>query len=261
MVHDNRVIDSGEVNIMPSEPAAARPKRTSIRDRYLDMLGKLPIATLFGLIAVLQAIAVYRFAANWSATTMEYKLLQFGSSLASFIFVVMIAAMTVVRLRPLRKAPGIQPRLSALFGAFLSMSLVLLPKPGLPPAWQVLSIVLLLVGSALSFCVLSRLGRSFSVMAEARHLVTGGPYAIVRHPLYLCEEIAIIGAMLAHLSPSAVAIVAVQWLFQLKRMTHEERVLRAAFPDYAVYAAATPKLFPRLPWGARSVQTSESAAL
>lgn len=214
------------------------------------MLGKLPIATLFGLFAVMQAIAVYKFAANWSAMTMEYKLLHFGSALASFIFVVMIVAMTVVRLRPQRKAPGIQPRLSALFGAFFSMSLVLLPKPTLPPAWQVLSIVLLLVGSALSFCVLSQLGRSFSVMAEARHLVTGGPYAIVRHPLYLCEEIAIVGAMLAHLSPSAVAIVAVQWLFQLKRMAHEERVLRAAFPAYAAYAAATPKLFPRLPWEA-----------
>src|SRR5215475_4378408 len=96
----------------------AKPARQSLRlmDRALDMLGKLPIATLFGLIAVLQAIAVYKSAANWSAITMEYKLLHFGSSLASFIFVVMIVAMTVVRLRPLRKAPGIQPRLSALFG-------------------------------------------------------------------------------------------------------------------------------------------------
>jgi protein-S-isoprenylcysteine O-methyltransferase Ste14 len=246
--------------IMASEPSPA-PKCTAMRDRYLDILGKLAIATLFGLIAVAQVIKIYKFVANWSATTMDYKVLHFASSLAGFIFVAMIVAMTVVRLRPLRKAPGIQPRLSALFGAFLSMSLVLLPKPSLPPAWQVLSIVLLLVGSALSFYVLSRLGRSFSVMAEARQLVTDGPYAIVRHPLYLCEEIAIIGAMLAHLSPSAVVIVAVQWLFQLKRMAHEERVLHAAFPDYAAYAAATPKLFPRMPRRPRAVQTSEFAAL
>ncbi len=245
---------------MAGEPSEARAKRALINDRYVDVLGRLPIATVFGLIAVLQSMAIYRLVVNWSEITAEYKSLHLASSLASFVFVVMIVAMTVVRLRPLRKAAGIQPRLSALFGAFLSMSLVLLPKASLPPAWHVLSIVLMLVGSALSFYVLSRLGRSFSVMAEARQLVTGGPYAIVRHPLYVCEEIAILGAMLAHLSPAAVAIVVVQWLFQLKRMANEERVLRATFPEYAAYAVVTPKLFPRLVWRARAAQTSESAA-
>jgi len=38
----------------------------------------------------------------------------------------------------------------------------------------------------------------------------------------------------------------VQWLFQLRRMTNEETVLRAAFPEYADYARRTPKVVPRL---------------
>jgi protein-S-isoprenylcysteine O-methyltransferase Ste14 len=68
----------------------------------------------------------------------------------------------------------------------------------------------------------------------------------VRHPLYLCEELTTLGVALTHFSFAAVLIVAVQWMFQLRRMTNEEKVLGAAFPEYAAYAARTPKIIPRL---------------
>jgi protein-S-isoprenylcysteine O-methyltransferase Ste14 len=101
-------------------------------------------------------------------------------------------------------------------------------------------------GWVLSACVLLWLGRAFSVMAQARRLVTAGPYAIVRHPLYLCEEIMVLGVALMHFSIAAVLIVAAHWMFQLRRMTNEEKVLGAAFPECAAYAARTPKIIPRL---------------
>ena len=87
--------------------------------------------------------------------------------------------------------------------------------------------------------------RSFSIMAQALRHATRGPNAVVRHPLYISEETAIIGMVLLCLSPLAILIAAVQWVFQLRRMTHEERVLTEAFPEYSDYAALTPKIIPR----------------
>ena len=54
-----------------------------------------------------------------------------------------------------------------------------------------------------------------------------------------------IGMVLLCLSPLAILIAAVKCVFQLRRMTHEERVLREAFPEYSDYAALTPKIIPR----------------
>ena len=81
-------------------------------------------------------------------------------------------------------------------------------------------------------------------MPQARRLVTRGPYGIVRHPLYLAEEIAVIGVTGLYVSPAALAIVAVHWFFQLRRMANEEKVLLATFRNYSVYAETTPKFFP-----------------
>ena len=68
---------------------------------------------------------------------------------------------------------------------------------------------------------------------------------LVRHPLYLAEEVAVIGVMMLYFSPAALAVAAVHWLFQLRRMTNEEKVLRTAFSEYATYATNTPKVIPR----------------
>jgi protein-S-isoprenylcysteine O-methyltransferase Ste14 len=85
------------------------------------------------------------------------------------------------------------------------------------------------------------------LMPEARQLVTSGPYAFMRHPLYASEMFYLIGGMLQFTQPWAAVIVTIQSCFQWKRMINEERVLGAAFPAYGPYAARTPRLFPRMP--------------
>jgi len=103
-----------------------------------------------------------------------------------------------------------------------------------------------LLGTCLSSIVLFRLGRSFSLMAEARKLVTTGPYAIVRHPLYLAEEIAVIGTLLQFFSIYTLMIFGVHLWIQIQRMKNEEAVLRDAFPGYVDYQARTFRLIPRV---------------
>ena len=85
------------------------------------------------------------------------------------------------------------------------------------------------MGTSLSFVVLRWLGKSFSILAEARRLVTEGPYRIVRHPLYLCEGVALVGVTLQVLSPLAVLIAIAVVMVQCRRMINEEAILKAGF--------------------------------
>jgi protein-S-isoprenylcysteine O-methyltransferase Ste14 len=184
------------------------------------------------------------------------KILDIAASVANFFFFTLIAATALTRLRPVLKAGGFEPRASALMGTFLGMGLCLLPRADLGPTLLVGSTVLITVGATSSYFVLRWLGKSFSLFAEARRLVTAGPYRLVRHPLYFCEGIALIGVVLQVISPEAVAILATIVALQFRRMLNEEVVLRSAFPEYRDYAAHTPRVFPKL--GKLGVELSTS---
>jgi protein-S-isoprenylcysteine O-methyltransferase Ste14 len=152
--------------------------------------------------------------------------------------------LVAVRVRPVSKADGLQPRLSALAGSFLLMSVALFPRHDLSIGLNLLSAGLICLGHMLAVYALAWLGRSFSIMAEARRLVTQGPYAVVRHPLYAAEIIAAIGLFLQYTSPWTALLMVVSLGFQLQRMRNEERILGATFAEYAAYAARTPRLIP-----------------
>ena len=160
------------------------------------------------------------------------------------LFFVLAALLVLVRIRPVGKAHGLQPRLSALAGSFLLLSMAMFPRHDLSIGLNLLSAGLIFLGHILAVYALAWLGRSFSIMAEARRLVTDGPYALVRHPLYVAEEIAAIGLFLQYASPWTALIMVASLAFQVQRMRNEEQILRATFPEYAAYAARTRRLIP-----------------
>jgi protein-S-isoprenylcysteine O-methyltransferase Ste14 len=160
------------------------------------------------------------------------------------LFFAVIICVTVLRPPPLAKAPGWRPRTAALLGGYLIYALPFLPAADLGFAGQLLSCGLMLSGDALALVVLFRLGCSFSIMAEARRLVTDGPYAIVRHPLYCAEQIGILGLFLQVASWQAFLILVAQFYFQLERIRNEESVLGQSFPEYTIYAGKTARLIP-----------------
>jgi protein-S-isoprenylcysteine O-methyltransferase Ste14 len=212
-----------------------------------DWLTRAVVIVVFTLLAVVSVNGVFQAVINWADQPLDNKLLSITARISSALFMALVAATTVTRLRPIRKAAGIQPRVSALLGSFLLISLALLPPAQLPPIWLAISSVLVIVGTSLSFAVLRWLGKSFSIMAEARRLITNGPYALVRHPLYVCEEIAAIGILIQVISPVALVIAIVHGCLQFRRMLNEERILRATFPEYEGYAVRTPRLIPLVP--------------
>ena len=164
--------------------------------------------------------------------------------LSTIAFLLLLAASVLLRTRPSIKASGLEPRISALAGTFLMYGVAFFPRHELSTSAEAISTMLTLIGSAGAIVALSQLGRSFSIMAESRRLVTSGPYRFVRHPLYLAEEIAFIGLFMQFASMWAVLLLVAQIAFQIRRIHNEEVVLAASFPEYQAYQSTTARLIP-----------------
>ncbi len=211
--------------------------------RLEELVGKLLIVSVFAYLATGQLIEIIGRLRTPVPTALWA--LGLAVQLLSLAFVLLVVAMTVRRLPASRSASGFEPRLAAIAGTFLLMLLLWLPAGQPPLGAQLAATLLLLVGTGASIYCLRYLGRSFSILASARELVTRGPYGVVRHPLYLAEGVSALGIMLAHWSWPALLVGAAHLGIQFRRMQHEERVLRDAFPAYAGYAERVPMLLPR----------------
>jgi protein-S-isoprenylcysteine O-methyltransferase Ste14 len=215
------------------------------QSRLYDVVMRLPILlwSIFLAIVTLLGLEKYMREADPALLGAVY-VLNIAMRLSVIAYLVVIAASILVRMRPARKARGLEPRVSALIGTFLLTAVVILPRRDLSPVAGLVSALLTTAGSAFAVVVLAQLRGSFSVMAESRELVTKGLYRIVRHPLYLAEEIAAIGVAMQFFSPWTVLILAVQIGFQLRRMRNEEVVLTASFPEYLAYQTRTARILP-----------------
>ena len=110
--------------------------------------------------------------------------------------------------------------------------------------------VIVVLGLAFSAWARDVLGRNWSgrVIIQSRHeLVTSGPYAYVRHPLYTGIIVGIAGTTLVVADVGALAGFFFALVFQLLKATREERLLEAEFgAAYAAYRAHTGSLLPRI---------------
>ncbi len=160
------------------------------------------------------------------------------------LFLCLMGLMVVMRTSPSAKANGVEPRISALAGTFMMYGIGFFPRRDLPIEAEILATLLIMIGNFAAIIALYRLGRSFSLMAESRQLVTSGPYRFVRHPLYAAEELALMGVFIQFVSVWTFMLFAAQIGFQLRRMYNEEIVLGATFPEYAAYQESTARLIP-----------------
>lgn len=209
-----------------------------------DLLMRLPLMGWCLLCTALQVVGLSRFLNN--APVGSLYLIHVAMRLSTITFLLLMVAAVILRSPPSRKASGLEPRISALIGTFMIYGIVLFPRRALSPLLELVSTSLIIIGGAGAVIALSQLGRSFSLMAETRQLVTCGPYRFVRHPLYLTEEIAMVGVFLQFASLWTAILIAVQIAFQLRRIHNEESVLSASFPEYTAYRQNTACLIPRV---------------
>jgi protein-S-isoprenylcysteine O-methyltransferase Ste14 len=145
---------------------------------------------------------------------------------------------------PLRQqSGGLAPRVAAYCGSFMLlvfMQTAQAVRPGwLAPTPYVALIAagltLWLFGALFGLWTVWHMRRAFSLVPQARELVTAGPYRLARHPIYLGYIFQYTGMLLAFWSlPFAVVLLA--WLgVTLLRIHFEEALLASSFPEYESY--------------------------
>jgi protein-S-isoprenylcysteine O-methyltransferase Ste14 len=206
------------------------------RGKLYDLIAGLPLILWFGYGAWKLRPDL---AADARAVLMEpdglMANLRFFALFASVAFNLLLIYLVVARTEPIRRASGIVPRLCGFAGTFLGVGILHLKPSTLSLSGEIVATALVFAGSLGSTIVLARLGRSFSIMPEARNLVTSGPYAFARHPLYVAEFLTLTGTTIQFAQPWAALLALGAIVLQVLRTVFEERVLGDAYPEYATY--------------------------
>ena len=231
------------------KPAAPAPGSTSRveRLRYLTF-GKAVPAALFGLLAYVQGERLLVESRSLSSAT---ETAAFVSGILYLAFIAIPVGIYLTRPMPRARDGRALPRIAAFGGTAIQLMVGVLVSnvlhvgggPVLLRSVQV-GLPLELGAFALAVYGLLYLRRNLSVIPEARRLVTGGPYRLVRHPLYLAEIAAALGRTLDEAAILTVAVLALFVTLQLVRARYEERLLASVFSEYPAYAARTARLIP-----------------
>ncbi len=117
-------------------------------------------------------------------------------------------------------------------------------------AWSLPATALIAAGIAVGVWALStnRPG-NFNIRPEPKsggQIVTRGPYAYVRHPMYLGVMLAMLGFCLGYGEHWRWAALAALGIVLVIKMNIEESAMTARHPGYADYARSTKRIVPFL---------------
>jgi protein-S-isoprenylcysteine O-methyltransferase Ste14 len=185
----------------------------------------------------------------------------------TFTHEALIAVSFLVRKPLLNQVKGWMPQAAAYGATFLVPAFCFAcsqwhpgwMKPSSPPLF-VAGITLWIVGAYLGIWSLFRLRAAFSIVPQARTLVTGGPYRVARHPVYASYLLQYGGVALSHLTAASLVVFFAWFGAAMARICYEETVLAAAFPAYEDYRQQVGRFTPRWAWR-RQQGTSASGPL
>ena len=151
-----------------------------------------------------------------------------------------VAILVVVLATVLLRRHGFAARLAAFSHS--------LPRhPGIPEQWA--GVGLCLVGFGFAVWARVHLGRNWGMpmsLREGHELVTSGPYAFVRHPIYTGLMLAVVGSALTE-SLTWLLVFPLYFAYFVISARTEEKMMLAQFPGtYPAYRRRTNMLIPFL---------------
>lgn len=160
------------------------------------------------------------------------------------VFYVVVIWCYLRRRQAVATSSSVTAHIAAVAGTLAPFVFPQLPRPPASAGWLAAGDLLLVAGTAWSLWSLWSLGRSLSMLAQAREVVTRGPYRWVRHPLYSGEIVSALGLALIVRSTAAAAVWLALCTLQAYRAAREEQVLLRALPAYHGYRSRTAALLP-----------------
>jgi protein-S-isoprenylcysteine O-methyltransferase Ste14 len=96
-------------------------------------------------------------------------------------------------------------------------------------------LIVAILGASLGIVSFIFLRRSFAILPSVRKVVSGGPYRMIRHPLYLGEFFYSLGMVMLSFSILSLALILSSAVFLVWRIEIEEHKL-TKYPAYRDYA-------------------------
>lgn len=237
-----------------SHNAASTPAGIA-RRRMGTILATTLVGAFYALVSYTWWSNVAHEIGRLSTASLTGGLLEVARGLSTALFFSILAVITFTRKKPVYRERRIRGWILPVV-VMIATGLTGIGEPrDLPLPLAVVATALVVGGTMFTLYSLRFLGRHFGVVSDVRGLVTSGPYAWVRHPLYAGEAITLLGVAISIASPLALGSFIIGQSLQAWRARTEEESLAAAFPEYREYAARTPMLIP----GLRLSRTPESA--
>lgn len=213
------------------------------------ILGRALPLGVFGFLTAIQGeLAVAAVQHAWRGQLGRADSMYLLNRILTLAFFAFLLGIYAVRSRAIARDHNPIAVVVAMIGSFVLYGLYLVPnQPRSTNVWVLgFSDILLASGMVWALYSLTYLRNRFSIVPEARGLVTSGPYELVRHPIYFGEITAGLGLVLPTLLTWHAVVFAIFLAAQVARTYFEERVLRASYPQYEAYSLRTRRLIPFL---------------
>lgn len=201
---------------MPDIPMPAAPKRAQLQvSPWADYSERILLLLLFGWFVSRVAPSVPDHPYNAMILASES-----------------LTAILVMVRRPGPMSVSLYAWLIAIAGT--CAPLLAYPASGEPPIPAEIPALMMLAGLFLSFGAKAFLRRSFGIVAANRKVQRGGPYRIMRHPMYSGYVITQLGFFLLNPTLWNAAVYVAAWFAMVLRIEEEEKFLSQdqAYRDY-----------------------------